>query len=321
MRTMTHNAPGKHFRKGLSLKELFKMFPDDDTAEAWFVKARWPNVVACPHCGSVRVQLGAKHKTMPYRCREKECRKRFSPRTGTALEASNIGFKTWMIAIYLLATNLKGISSMKLHRDLDISQKSAWFLAHRLRQSWASNEEVFDGPVEVDETFVGGKERNKHSRQKRRAGRGPVGKTAVVGVRDRTTKRVRAAVVENTDANTLKWFVAASTTPDAMVYTDGDPGYVGLLHHEAVRHSIGEYVRGQAHTNGIESFWSMLKRGYYGTYHKMSPAHLNRYVNEFSGRHNQRPSDTVDQMAAMVRGMDGKRLRYEDLIATESGIL
>ena len=253
----------------MSLKALFKLFPDDATAERWFVKARWAGEIACPHCGSVNVQVGAKHKTMPYRCHEKECRKRFSPRTGTALEASNIGYKTWMIAIYLLATNLKGISSMKLHRDLDISQKSAWFLAHRLRQAWASSERAFDGPVEVDETFVGGKERNKPSWQKRRAGRGPVGKTAVVGVKDRTTKRVRAAVVENTDADTLKGFVTASTTPDAIIYTDGDPGYVGLRHHEAVKHSIGEYVRGQAHTNGIESFWSMLKRGYYGTYHKL----------------------------------------------------
>ena len=118
----SHRAPGKHYRKGLSLKDLFNMCPDDTTAEAWFVKARWPNGIACPHCGSMNVLTGAKHKTMPYRCREKECRKRFSPKVGTALESSNIGYQAWVIGIYLIATGLKGTSSMKLHRDLSIAR-------------------------------------------------------------------------------------------------------------------------------------------------------------------------------------------------------
>ena len=313
---MSQSAPGKHYRQGISLKSLFRKFPDDATAERWFVKTRWPNGIACHYCGSLNVQVGCQHKTMPFRCREKQCAKRFSVRTGTVMQSSKLGFQDWAIAIYLLSTNLKGISSMKLHRELAITQKSAWHLLHRLRATLtATTPEKMVGPVEVDETFIGGKEKNKHAKRKLHAGRGPVGKTVVVGVKDRTTKRVRAAVVADTEADTLQGFVATSAAPDAMVYTDGEAGYVGLPHHETVRHSVGEYVRGQAHTNGMESFWSMLKRGYVGTYHKMSPKHLDRYVGEFSGRHNQRPLDTLDQMSAMVRGMEQKRLRYADLVS------
>ena len=312
---MSQPAPGRHYRQGLSLKALFRKFPNEAAAEAWFIHTRWPDGVCCHYCGSENVQMGSAHKTMPFRCREKECAKRFSVRTGTVMQSSKLSFQVWAIAVYLLSTNIKGISSMKLHRELEITQKTAWHLAHRLRSTFsATNPLPMAGPVEVDETFIGGKEKNKHARQRQHAGRGPVGKTAIVGIKDRATKRVRAAVVENTDADTLKGFVAESAAPEAMVYTDGESGYVGLPNHEAVKHTVGEYVREQAHTNGIESFWSMLKRGYVGTYHKMSPKHLDRYVTEFAGRHNARPLDTIAQMGAMVRGMDQKRLRYADLV-------
>ena len=312
---MAHKAPGKSHRKGLTLAELFRMFPDDPTAERWFAEQRWPEGLHCPYCGSTNVQSGAKHKTMPYRCREKECAKRFSVRTKTPMESSKLGFQVWAVALYQVTTNLKGVSSMKLHRDLGITQRSAWFLAHRLREAWKGHGAQFSGPVEVDETFIGGKEKNKHANKKLRAGRGGVGKAIVVGAKDRATNAVSAAVVGNTDAKTLQGFVGERAAEGATVYTDDHGGYQGMpFEHETVKHSISEYVNGMAHTNGIESFWALLKRGYHGTFHHFSVKHLDRYVTKFAGRHNSRDADTIDMMGHMAKDMVGKRLRYRDLI-------
>ena len=209
-------APGKSNRKGISLVEIMRQFPDDASAEAWYVTRRWPYGVSCPHCGSLNVQTGAKHKTMPYRCREKECAKRFSPKTGTVMEGSKLGFQTWILATFLLSTNLKSVSSMKLHRDLKINQRSAWFLAHRLRVALSQSGGLFSGPVEVDETYFGGSRKNMSAakrRQLRDTGRGAAGKTAVVGAKDRESNRVAARVVERTDADTLQGFVAGAPKP------------------------------------------------------------------------------------------------------------
>ncbi len=316
---MAQKAPGKSHRKGLTLIQLMDMFPDDESAGEWFAKGRWPDGPYCPKCGSLNVQCDIKHKTMTHRCRDCEGKPMFSMKTGTIMEGSKLGYRTWAIAVYLVATNLKGVSSMKLHRDLGVTQKTAWHLAHRIRQALGRSEAPFSGPVEVDETYMGGKRKNMSNAQRRAlkgTGRGAVGKTAVVGAKDRATNTVVAQKVTNTDRPTLQGFVAGYAVPGATVYTDEAKAYKGMpFEHETVRHSAGEYIRGQAGINGMESFWAMLKRGYQGTFHHFSEKHTGRYVAEFAGRHNIRNRDTLDQMTEIVDGMINKRLRYRELIA------
>ena len=237
------------------------------------------------------------------------------------MQNSKISLRKWAIAIYLCLTSLKSVSSMKLHRDLGVTQATAWFMLHRIREAWGEDDsdEPFDGPVEVDETYMGGKRRNMSNAKRKEladTGRGAVGKTAVVGMKDRDTNQVRAEVVTETDAETLRDFVENNTGKAAQVYTDDAAAYKGVERaHEAVKHSVGEYVNGMAHTNGIESFWSMLKRAHKGTFHKISPKHLQRYVSEFAGKHNIRESGTLVQMRDTVARLVGRNLLYRELVA------
>ena len=315
---MARNAPGKHKRKGLSFVQVMDLFPDNAAAQKWIESQIWPDGPYCPKCGSLNIHTPSKHRTMTHRCRDCPNRYQFSLKTGTAMKGTKLDYRIWAIAIYLLSTNLKGVSSMKLHRDLEITQKSAWHLAHRIRESWVRESAVFSGPAEADETYFGGKRANM-SKSKRRGlkGRGAAGKTAVVGVKDRITKRVHAQVTPSTDAATLQSFIHDHVKRGSEVYTDEHGGYRTLkgFEHESLNHSVGEYVRGRAHTQGIDSFWSMLKRAHKGTFHKISAKHLDRYVTEFSGHHNDREHDTLAIMGQIATGLSGKRLRYGDLIA------
>ena len=323
---MAQRAPGKHYREGISLIELFQMFPDDAAAERWFEERRWGAAGQpshCPLCGGAgKLRPVPSGRPLPYWCGG--CRRNFSVRSGTVMHRSRIGLQKWAIAIYLWSTSLKGVSSMKLHRDLGITQKSAYFLAQRLREAWSGTPSGMTGPVEVDEVYMGGlRENMPRSKRKTLKGRGPVGKAVVAGARDRATNRVSAAVVETPDKRTLHRFIAERAAPEARVYTDDYVVYRGMPYdHEAVRHVDGEYVRGDVHTQGIhtqgiESFWAMLKRAHKGTFHHISPKHLHRYVNEFATRHNMRERDTQTMMADTVARTVGKRLTYRDLVARE----
>ncbi|MXY08632.1 MAG: IS1595 family transposase, partial [Rhodothermaceae bacterium] len=316
--TMATKGPGRAYRKGISLLKLAAMFPDETAAVKWFESVFWMNGCKCPRCNGISVYETKNTNGMPYRCRD--CKRYFSVTTGTVLESTKLPLTIWVWAIFLEMTNLKGVSSMKLHRDLEIRQATAWHVLHRIREGLKPQLiEFFEGPIEADESYIGGLEKNKHADKKLKAGRGTVGKAIVLGVKDRKTKRIRAEVIEETTKPVMQGFINETRSKDASVFTDEHRSYKGLRNHTTVKHSqkqwavstiLGEY----AHTNGIESFWATLKRAYHGTYHHLSKKHLNRYVIQFAGKHNLRGLDTIDQMVMVVRGMVGRRARLKDLI-------
>lgn len=313
---MAH-APGKSFRRGLSVIEIMDMFPDEETSRKWFEAIVWKDGRTCPHCGSAHTsESPCRTASVPYYCHD--CQKQFSVRKGTVMEGSPLPFRKWVLAIYLHMTSLKGVSSMKLHRDINVTQKTAWFMLQRIRETFKrdDDDDPMSGLVEVDETYMGGIEKNKHESKKLKEGRGGVGKAVVIAARERETKRIRAKVIGDTTGGTLRGFVHGGTDPAATVCTDEHSGYRGMdRDHETVCHSVGEFVREMAHVNGVESFWAALKRAHKGVYHKISKRHLSRYVSDFAGRHNVRRSDTINQLESVVAGMVGKRLTYDDLIA------
>jgi transposase-like protein len=300
----------------ISTFKLFEIFPDEATARTYLEGRLWPNGVKCPTCKS-----GERITTRRdgfYRCNA--CKLDFTVRTGTIFERSHVPLHKWLYAMYLLVTARKGISSMQLAKEIGITQKSAWFVLHRLREACNDENSNLKGLIEVDETFIGGKEMNKHDKNKLKAGRGSVGKVPVLGMRERGGKTL-AMTIEATSREEIQSAIHARVEAGSTLMTDEHAAYDGmdelLFRQERVNHSAGEYVRGMAHTNGIESVWAVLKRGLTGVYHHASLKHLGRYVDEFSFRLNEGnvARHTLERLASFVDAVAGKRITYKELTA------
>lgn len=301
----------------ISTFQLFQMFPDAESARTYFESRLWPDGVRCPVCGTSE-NITTRKRAGFYRCNR--CQEDFTVCTGTIFERSHVPLHKWLYAMYLLVTARKGISSLQLSKQIGVTQKTAWFMLHRLREACGSDVEKLRGIVEVDEMHVGGLEQNKHESAKLHAGRGSVGKTPVVGLRERGGRTI-AHPVASTDSNTLQGAIHKHVEPGSVIHTDESGAYSGLgglfYRHETVNHSAGEYARGSVNTNSIESVWAVFKRGLIGVYHHASAKHLARYVNEFTFRLNDGDvkRHTLDRLDSMIAATVGKRLTFARLTA------
>lgn len=308
----------------INLATLAKHFSDEDSAREFFENLRWKDGVICPHCeavGAYKIEAkstkGRKARKGLWKC--KECKEQFTVTVGTIFESSRIPLNKWLLAIHLICSSKKGMSAHQLHRMLDITYKSAWFMAHRIRYGM-SQEPLFsklNGTVEVDETYVGGKSRNMHKseREKRIKGRGTVDKAPVVTLVERSGS-VKSIHMESVTGENLKKAMIECIEEKACIMTDESPSYFGVnLHfaeHNAVNHKKGEYVRGNSHVNTCESIHAILKRGIIGTFHHVSKKHLHRYLSEFDFRFNARYITDGQRTIEAIKGFSGKRLMYRD---------
>ncbi len=305
-----------------TLAEAIPTYGDPEKAHAFVVALRWPSGVACPRhgCGSANVHFIATRKT--WRCND--CKRQFSAKVGTIFEESPLGYDKWLLAIWLITNAKNGISSCEIARSLNVTQKTAWFMLHRIRAAMKSGTfEKLAGPVEADETFVGGIFKSMNNKRKARVGRAwsERGKVAVMGIVQRSTEdhkgKVRAFVVPFIEGGVLKGAIRKHVMAGAEVHTDGWKGYKGLDSDEAYIHHVidhaYEYVRGNVHTNSIESFFSVLKRTIKGTYIAPRPQHLQRYIEEQVHRFNEREKTDGERFPVVVKQADGVRLTYKKL--------
>jgi transposase-like protein len=303
----------------ISLITLFEMFPDAESARLYLETRLWENGVICPQCKATE-RVGKQPKVGFYRCNA--CTLDFTIRTGTIFERSHIPLHKWLYAMYMLVTARKGISSLQLGKEIGVTQKSAWFMLQRLREACSAPDSIdkLRGIVELDECFIGGKEANKHESKKLKAGRGSVGKTAVLGMRERGG-RTKAMPIKSTSIEDIQTAIHANIEVGSTLFSDEATGYIGLnglfFRHESVNHSAKEYVNGMASTNGIESVWAVLKRGVNGVYHQISAKHLARYVDEFTFRLNEGDvkRHTLDRLDSFVVASVGKHITYKELTA------
>ncbi len=299
-----------------NLLDVQKRFPTEQSCIDYLVATRWNGDMVCVHCGSLRKFY--RMASGKFKCAD--CRKQFSIRVGTIFEDSALPLQKWFFAIFVFSSHKKGISSIQLGKDIGVRQATAWHMLHRIRYGMTDKQpkEQMKNTVEVDETYIGGKEKNKHSdkRTKNTQGRSTGTKTPVFGIIERQGE-VRTQPVSHVDGKTLKGIIRANVSSDATVITDEWTAYNNLseeFRHEVINHRTKEYVRGNIHTNNIENFWSLLKRGIIGIYHQVSPEHLHRYCNEFSFRYNLRKVTDTERFAIALNQCEG-RLMYKDLIA------
>jgi len=299
-----------------SLLDVARFFPTEDACRKFFEKQRWGDTVVCPKCSCFR-KIYRINDGKLFRCAD--CGKTFTVKVGTIFEDSPIPLQTWFMAIHLITAHKKGISSCQLARDLNITQKTAWFMLHRIRHimKTKSFNKPLNGIVEVDETFIGGKEKNKHRSKRLHAGTGGVNKAAVIGMLDRDDAIVVTSPVKRVNAKTLQGMIKSHVHADSTIMSDEWVGYKGLdkhfFGHETVDHAKYEYVRGNVHTNTLDGFWSLLKRGIVGIYHQVSPEHLHRYCGEFEYRYNSRKVKDIDRFTSTLNRCEG-RLTYKKLI-------
>lgn len=300
-----------------TLLEAVRFFTDIDRCTEFMAMIRWPEGVVCPHCNHNDCKFMKVGKRRLWQCNSKACRKQFTIKTGSVMEDSPIGLDKWLPAIWMIVNAKNGVSSYEIHRALGVTQKSAWFMLHRIRLAMqAKSFEKLSGHVEVDETFIGGSARNFHI-SKRSFRKGMVGKVAVMGLLDRHSRQVRTHVIEGTSRAVVDPKVRQNVEAGSTVYTDMLASYNKLEDeyvHNVINHAE-KYVEGNVHTNGIENFWALLKRCLKGTYVSVEPFHLFRYLDEQAFRFNKRTGNDLYRFLEVAKALTGRRLTFEELTA------